>query len=145
MPLATTVSAMPSLFTRIIQGTIPAQIVFSDTHFIAFMDIAPANPGHCLLVPRHETQYLADLPPDVLAALGPALTRLIRAVKAASKAPAVNVLVNDGPEANQAIPHAHVHVIPRFAGDHTLVHPAGTPYRDGEMAALALRLRQEAG
>ncbi len=136
---------MPSLFTRIIQGTIPAEVVFSDERFIAFMDLAPANPGHCLLVPRHEVQYLADLPVAVQAALGPALTRLIQTVKTATGCPAVNVLVNDGPEANQAIPHAHVHVIPRFAGDRKVVHPPGTPYADGAMAALAAKLRQAAG
>lgn len=135
---------MPSLFTRIIHGSIPAQVVFSDEHFIAVVDIAPANPGHCLLVPRHETQYLADLPGDTQAALGSALARLIRAVKAATGAPAVNVLINDGPEANQAIAHAHLHVIPRFAGDGALVHPHGTPYADGALAAMADKLRQAA-
>jgi histidine triad (HIT) family protein len=136
---------MPSLFTRIIQGAIPAEIVFQDERFIAFMDIAPASPGHCLLVPRHEVQHLADLPADVAAALGPALQRLIRAVKGATGCPAVNVLVNDGPEANQAVPHAHVHVIPRHAGDLVLKHPTGTPYAEGAMKPLAARLRQAAG
>lgn len=136
---------MPSLFTRIMQGSVPAQVVFSDDRFIALLDIAPANPGHCLLVPRHESPYLADLPTDTQAALGPALARLIRAVKAATGAPAVNVLINDGPEANQAIPHAHVHVIPRFAGDGVLVHPHGTPYPGDAMAAMAAKLRQAAG
>lgn len=136
---------MPSLFTRIMQGSVPAQVVFSDDRFIALLDIAPANPGHCLLVPRHEAPYLADLPADTLAALGSALARLIRAVKAATGAPAVNVLINDGPEANQAIPHAHVHVIPRFAGDGAFVHPRGTPYTGDAMAAMAAKLRQAAG
>ena len=137
--------AMPSLFTRIIAGEVPAQQVFADARFVAIMDIGPANPGHCLLIPRHEAQYLAQLPAETLAALGASLTRLITAVKGATGCPAVNVLVNDGPEANQAITHAHIHVIPRWPGDAKLVHPKGTPYQGDEMATLATRLRAAAG
>jgi histidine triad (HIT) family protein len=132
---------MPTLFSRLIAGEIPAEFVFTDQHFVAFLDISPANPGHCLLVPRAEVQYLADLPSDATQALGSALQRLIGAVKAATGAPAVNVLVNDGPEANQAVPHAHVHVIPRYANDGRLVHPKGTAYGDGEMSAMAAKIR----
>jgi len=136
---------MPSLFTRIIAGEIPAQQVFAESCFVAIMDISPANPGHCLLLPRHEAQYLSQLPAETLAALGPALARLIAAVKGATSCPAVNVLVNDGPEANQAVPHAHLHVIPRWPGDGKLVHPKGTVYQGDEMATLAAKLRTAAG
>lgn len=140
-----TVPPMPSLFTHIIAGEVPAQQVFADPDFVAIMDIGPANPGHCLLIPRVEAQYLGQLPGATLAALGPSLARLIAAVKDATGCPAVNVLVNDGPEANQAVPHAHVHVIPRWPGDGRLVHPKGTPYQGDEMAALGARLRAAAG
>ena len=143
--MAIACAAMPSLFTRIIAGDLPAQQVFSDPRFVAIMDLGPANPGHCLLIPRHEAQYLAQLPEPVLAALGPALTRLISAVKGATGCPAVNVLINDGPEANQAVPHAHVHIIPRWPGDGKLVHPKGAAYQGDEMAVLAARLRAAAG
>jgi len=135
---------MPSLFTRIIAGAIPAELVVQDQHFVAFLDIAPAAPGHCLLVPRQEAQHLADLPPVVLAALGPALVRLIAVVKAGTGCAAVNVLVNDGPAAGQAVPHAHVHVIPRFAGDGRFAHPPGAPYPAGELARTGARLRAAA-
>lgn len=135
---------MPTLFTRLIAGEIPAEFVFQDEYFVAFLDISPANPGHCLLVPRHEAQHLAELPAAVLAALGLALTRLITAVKGATGCPAVNVLVNDGPEANQAVPHVHVHVIPRWPGDGKLVHPKGTSYAEGGLAAMAATLRAHA-
>jgi histidine triad (HIT) family protein len=136
---------MPSLFSRIFAGEIPSERVFADPRFVAIMDIGPANPGHCLLIPRHEAQYLALLPADTLAALGPALVRLIGAVKGATGCPAVNVLVNDGPEANQGVPHAHLHVIPRWPGDGKLTHPTPTPYQGDAMAAMGARLRAAAG
>ncbi len=140
-----TMSTMPSLFTRLITGELPGEFVFKDRLWAALLDISPANPGHCLLVPVHEAQYLAQLPAETLAALGPALTRLIGAVKGATSCPAVNVLVNDGPEANQAVPHAHLHVIPRYTADGKLSHPKGTAYPAGALAAMAERLRRAAG
>ncbi len=132
---------MPSLFSKIIAGEVPAQFVFQDPLFVAFLDLNPANPGHCLLVPRAERQYLGDLPAETLAALGPTLVKLIACVKRGLGCPAVNVLVNDGPEANQAVAHAHIHVIPRRAGDHKVQHPRGTPYQGDELARTADQLR----
>jgi histidine triad (HIT) family protein len=132
---------MPSLFTKIINREIPAQFVFEDDTFVAILDISPANQGHTLLIPRHEAQFIAQLPPKVQEKIGPTLAKLITAVKNGVGCPAVNVLVNDGPESNQAIPHAHIHVIPRFAGDGKVIHPKGAPYQGDEMAAMATKLR----
>jgi histidine triad (HIT) family protein len=132
---------MPSIFTRIISGEIPGRFVFKDDLWVALLDISPANPGHVLLIPQHEAQYLSDLPVATLAVLGDRLGRLIATVKRATGAPAVNVIVNDGPAANQAVPHVHLHLIPRFPGDGKLVHPKGTPYGDGELERWAEALR----
>lgn len=133
---------MASIFTRIANGEIPGRFVFTDELWMALMDIAPANPGHVLLIPRHEAQYLSDLPAETLATCGDRLRRLINTIKKVTSCPAVNVLVNDGPEANQAVPHAHIHIIPRFADDKKLTHPKGTPYADGELNKLADALVQ---
>lgn len=133
---------MPSIFTRIIAGEIPGRFVFKDELWVALLDISPANPGHVLLIPRHEGQYLTDLPTAALATLGDRLARLVTTVKTATGCPAVNVVVNDGPAANQAVPHAHLHVIPRFPGDGKLVHPKGTPYVEGELERWAEALKR---
>lgn len=132
---------MASIFSRIIVGEIPGEFVFTDDLWVALLDIAPAAPGHVLLVPRAEVPFLAQLPAPMLASLGDRLARLTTLVKQISGCPAVNVLVNDGPEAGQAVPHAHVHVIPRFADDGKHFHPQGGKYGDGEMKLWAQRLR----
>jgi histidine triad (HIT) family protein len=62
-------------------------------------------------------------------------------VKAASGAEAVNVVVNDGPAAGQEVPHAHLHVIPRFPGDGKRLAWPATPYAEGALAATATKLR----
>ena len=128
---------MPSIFPRIIAGEIPGRFVFRDELWVALLDINPASPGHVLLVPRHEAQYLAELPLATLGALGDRLARLVRAVKEATSCPGVNVLLNDGAAANQAVPHVHWHLIPRFPADGKLVHPKGAPYAEGELERWA--------
>jgi histidine triad (HIT) family protein len=131
---------MPSLFSRILAGTLPAAIVANDGPWAAFLDIAPVAPGHLLVVPRYEAPLLADLPPDVLAALGPFLARAVRAVRAATGAPAVNILVNDGAAAGQAVPHVHLHVIPRTTGDGRWTPPHGQTGTDLAPTLAALRV-----
>jgi len=132
---------MPSVFSRILAGQIPGQLVFQDELWAALLDIRPVSPGHCLLVPKHEGQHLADLPAPTLAALGDRLARLTAAVKSASGAPAVNVVVNDGPAAGQEVPHAHLHIWPRFPDDGRRMPWPATPYADGELARWGDRLR----
>ena len=132
---------MPSIFAKILAGQIPGEFVFQDDLWAAILDIRPVAPGHCLLIPRAEHQHLADLPAPTLAALGDRLGRLIAAVKAASGAEAVNVVVNDGPAAGQEVPHAHLHVIPRFPGDGKRLAWPATPYAEGALAATAAKLR----
>lgn len=132
---------MPSIFSKILAGQIPGQFVFRDELWAALLDLRPVSPGHALLIPLHEAQFLADLPAPTLAALGDRLARLTAAIKTASGAPAVNVVVNDGPAAGQEVPHAHLHVFARFPDDGKRLAWPATPYADGELAAWAAKVR----
>lgn len=133
---------MPSLFTRILNGQIPGEFVLRGERWSAILDIKPTAPGHSLLIPHAEAQHLHELPPSTLADLGLVLVRLTAAVRRATGCPAVNVVVNDGPAAGQEVPHAHVHVIPRFAADGKRSGPfGGAPARAEDLAAMGDRLR----
>jgi histidine triad (HIT) family protein len=132
---------VPSIFSRILAGEIPGQLVFRDELWAAILDIRPVSPGHALLIPLHEGQFLADLPAPTLAALGDRVARLTVAMKTASGAPAVNVVINDGPSAGQVVPHAHLHVFPRFPDDGKPLSWPAAPYADGELTRWAERLR----
>ena len=118
---------MPSLFTRIIAGEIPGAFLFQDERWVAFLDIAPVAPGHVLLVPRHEAPRLPELPPTDLALMGPYLARLSTTVQKVTGAPSASILLREGPEAGQEIPHVHWHLIPRFEKNHAH-HFAGGSY-----------------
>jgi histidine triad (HIT) family protein len=108
---------MPSLFSRIIGHEVPGAFVFEGERWVSFLDLFPVRPGHALLVPRSEGQFLGDLPMDDLLELGPLLQKLINCVKQVTGAPDAAVILRDGPAAGQVIPHVHWHVIPRQMGD----------------------------
>ncbi len=131
---------MPTLFTKIIAGQIPAAFVFRDELWVGFLDIHPSSAGHALLVPVVEGASIAQLPAQTLATLGDRLARLIGAVKAGTGCDDVNVVVNDGPAAGQEVAHAHLHVIPRWNGDGRRPFAQKHAYGEGELAAMAARL-----
>lgn len=138
-------TASPSLFERIAAGELPSHRVYADEHVFAFLDLGPVSHGHTLLIPRACYEQLDDVPADVAAALGAALPKLVRAVRAATGCLGVNVLQNNGPAAGQVVPHVHFHLIPRYADDHPRkesfgVHwPAGT-LGDDDAAELVAKI-----
>jgi histidine triad (HIT) family protein len=106
-----------SIFTKIVAGEIPCQRVFENDHVLAFLDISPLALGHTLVIPKRAVPRLADLTPDEAAELARVLPDLVRKIAAAVEADGCNVLLNDGRVAGQEVPHVHVHIIPRRAGD----------------------------
>ena len=97
--------------------------IMANAHVCAFLDDFPAAKGHTLLVPRAEGfASLLDMPADDAAALLREVPALASAVKEATKADGVNIVINCGKAAGQTVFHTHVHVLPRFAGDHLPRH-----------------------
>ena len=112
-------AAMPTdcLFCRIVAGAIPAAKVYEDAEVVAFLDIHPVNFGHVLIVPKPHHATLAELPDALAEAAARQVPRLSRAILAATDAPGLHLIVNNGVVAGQTIHHVHWHLIPRFAGD----------------------------
>jgi histidine triad (HIT) family protein len=100
---------MSTLFTRIINGEIPAEIVYQDEHVAAFRDVNPQAPVHILIVPRDEIAGLADVPEQ-----GDHLYILGAARKIAEQLGLTNgyrLVINQGPDAGQTVPHLHAHLL----------------------------------
>lgn len=108
---------MASIFTQIIQGTIPATIVLNQERWLAFFDVHPVSFGHLLLVPRQEVALLTELDGASLAETGAWLARLDRALRTATNCAGLSILLRDGSAAGQEVPHLHWHLIPRYPGD----------------------------
>ncbi|MBX6312362.1 MAG: HIT family protein [Isosphaeraceae bacterium] len=133
------------IFCKIIKNQIPASRVLVTDRVVAFLDINPVNHGHILLVPREHYPTLADLPEDLAADAASHLPALCRAVRAATKADGLNVIVNLGRIAGQTIDHVHWHIIPRFHNDGVHWPWPHKPYADDEMGQLRFRIARELG
>lgn len=129
---------MATIFSRIAAGEIPSYKVAEDKDHFAFLDINPVHPGHVLVIPRKETDYIFDLSDEEYASLMLFAKRVAKAVKKAFPCKKVGVTV-----IGLDVKHVHVHLVPmntgadmNFCGD-KLTLPAG------EMESIAARIAAE--
>jgi len=116
---------MPSIFTRIINGEIPAAKVYEDADTLAFLDINPASRGHTLVICKAEIATLTELTDAQLIATARTTQRVAAAVQRALQADGFNIVQSNGAAAGQEVFHYHVHIIPRWHNDgvFTFWHP----------------------
>ena len=103
------------VFCDIVAGTIPAYRVFDDSSVLGFLDHRPLLPGHVLVIPKTHYQTLGDLPAPEVGPFFLVVQRLALAVEQAMHAEGSFVAANI--RISQSVPHLHVHVVPRRAGD----------------------------
>ena len=109
---------MTCVFCQILAGELPMSEVYNDDDVIALMDIHPFRPGHVLILPRRHQQYVRELPEGGAEGLMAVGTRIAEAIRASDlPSDGMHFLLNDGPAANQSVPHVHLHLIPRRRGD----------------------------
>lgn len=102
---------MPTIFSRIASGEIPSYKVAEDKDHFAFLDINPVHPGHVLVIPRREEDYIFDLSDEELASLMIFAKRVAKAIKKAIPCKKVGITVI-GLDVN----HTHVHLVPMNTG-----------------------------
>lgn len=109
----------PCVFCEIIAGAKQQEgIVYRDAQVIAFLSIGPRNPGHVLVVPVVHADDFLVTPPATMHAMTDLAQRLAVALpRAGLKAEGFQVQINTGKAAGQSVFHAHLHVIPRYAGE----------------------------
>jgi len=105
------------IFCKIAEGKIPALKVYEDENTISFLDIMPANKGHCLVVPKKHYETLLDVPDEDLKNLIIATKKVAKALSLSIGNGDYNIIMNNGKIAGQIVAHAHIHIIPRFKGD----------------------------
>ncbi len=103
-----------NIFARMVRGEIPCIRLHEDADTLAFMDIMPQSPGHCLVIPKNAGENLMDTPPESVAAAIRTTQRIARAAQAGLGASGVIVSQYNGPAAGQTVFHLHFHVIPVY-------------------------------
>ena len=136
---------MPTIFERIVAGEIPAAKVYEDEHVIAFMDAGQVNPGHVIVATKKPFETLTDADEESAAALFAAAHRIARAVERAFRPEGLTLLQANRAAGWQTVPHLHLHVLPRHAGDGVgLTWPRKNPPME-ELRSLAARIVVESG
>ncbi len=127
---------MPSLFTRIVKGEIPAHKVLENEKYLAFLDIRPINPGHTLVILKEEIDYLFDLKDEVLSELMTFAKKVALGMKKVVPCRRIGVMV-----AGLEIPHVHIHLVPiNDVGD--LNFAKAKPASKEELAKIAKAIRE---
>jgi len=108
---------MDCVFCKIKDGQLPSHKVYEDSKTLAFLDINPVTPGHCLVVPKIHSATIFEIELPDLMAVSATAKKVAIAVKNAFQAEGVNILQANGAAAFQSVTHFHFHVIPRWGND----------------------------
>lgn len=100
-----------TLFERIIDREIPADIVFEDAQCLAFRDISPQAPTHILVIPKKPIPRLVDAAPEDAALLGHLMASAASVARQEGCGDAFRIVINNGAAAGQTVFHLHVHLL----------------------------------
>ncbi len=103
---------MATVFTKIINGEIPCYRIAEDERYFAFLDINPLRPGHTLVVPKQETDYMFDLDNEQLSGLIIFSKKVAAAIMSAIPCRRIGIAV-----LGLEVPHAHIHLVPMNSMD----------------------------
>ncbi|MEC9475546.1 MAG: HIT family protein [Planctomycetota bacterium] len=127
---------MSTIFSSIIAGEIPCHRVWEDENHLAFLDINPVQPGHCLVIPKREVSYIFDMEKTEYMALWDAVRTVENKIRVATGCQRVVVSV-----VGWEVPHVHVHLIPTDEiGNYPF--PAPCAFEAEELPILATRISE---
>lgn len=110
-----------TLFEKIIQREIPADIVYEDDQVLAFKDINPAAPTHVLVIPKKAIPRVAEADPEDQLLLGRLLLKAAEVAKTLKLENGFRLVINNGPDGGESVPHMHCHIL----GGRALEWPPG--------------------
>ncbi len=132
---------MDCIFCKIVAGDIPSYQVYEDDQVMAFFDILPISPGHTIIVPKKHVADLEDLSDAEMTALALAVKKIGKAVMDGLGVKGYSVFLDNKSAANQHVPHAHFHLVPRAEGDGLERWPQ-SGYSEGEAEEFLKNLKK---
>lgn len=129
---------MATIFSRIASGELPSYKVASDDKHYAFLDINPVRPGHVLVIPRKETDYLFDLDSEELGELMKFVQKVAKGLKEAMPCKRVGVAV-----IGFDVPHAHIHLVPMDSNDDLNILGPKCKLPEAEMSHIAAAIAEK--
>ena len=108
---------MDCLFCKIIAKEIPCYKVYEDENVLAFLDIHPCSKGHTVVIPKKHFSNLSEMPEQDFIKMSDGLKHAVSKVQEIINPDGMNVGLNNGQSAGQAVGHLHWHIIPRWIND----------------------------
>ena len=127
---------MSSVFTKIVNGELPCHKLAEDQDYFAFMEIKPLAPGHALVIPKAEVDYIFDLDNKALSGLMIFSKKIAAAIKKAVPCVKVAILVY-----GLEVRHAHVHLVPVQGVPGELNLSNAKKATDAELGFVAQKIR----
>ena len=121
------------VFCKIAKGVIPSTKLYEDDDLLVFLDIAPANKGHTLVISKQHFPTLHEIDENTLNKVMAMVKKTAQALSSALGCDGYNVLMNAGKAAGQLVPHVHFHVIPRYENDGQRLGWDHVKYNDKEI------------
>ena len=106
------------IFCKIANGDIPSAALYEDENFKVILDLGPASKGHALILPKEHYADLLEMPEEKTAAAFVLAKKMAVKMKEVLHCDGVNIVQNNGTAAGQTVFHFHIHLIPRYEGDH---------------------------
>lgn len=131
-----------TVFERIIDRELPANIIYEDADTLAFLNNAPNVPGHTLVIPKKPFVNIFDIDDKTLEAVIRTVRKVAPAVRDGVGAKGVNINSNHAAEAGQEVFHLHFHIIPRHAREEFSFWPH-RQYAEGEASTVAEKIREQ--
>ena len=132
---------MSTIFTKIINREIPAEILYETENAIAILDIMPIHYGHTLVIPKNEYKNFLEVPEAELGELIMIAQRIAKSLVKTFGLEGFNFFSNNGEIAGQSVFHFHIHVTPRYAKDNIEFHLTLKKYSEGQMKEVADKIR----
>jgi histidine triad (HIT) family protein len=105
------------IFCKIAQKKIDAKIIDENENAIAFLDAFPLTAGHTLVITKKHYAKLQEVELDQMAYLFNLIHKILPPIEKGTGVQSTLIAIHNGKEAGQVIPHLHVHIVPRKAGD----------------------------
>lgn len=108
---------MECFFCKIAKHEIPAEIIYEDDTAICVLDIHPHAPGHSMVIPRAHVETILELDNIEGGQVFLAVKKVVQLLKNKLAPDGFTIGINHGESAGQAVPHLHIHIIPRYKND----------------------------
>lgn len=120
------------IFCKIAAGDIPSATIYEDDAFRVILDLGPATKGHALILPKEHYKDITELPEELAGKAMILAKKIVTIMMEALPCDGYNIVQNNGEPAGQTVFHFHMHLIPRYKGDH-----AGITWTPGTLSEEA--------